>query len=307
MPWEIDHALLMADKLKHSIYNINQEDTVYFDTALNLSSKSINWEKSSIPKQFFIEKYKVFSKLLGDKIQHAPFIYEGNDLYGHLDLQKTVVQNNIDYYMSICPDIDFSPSMLYYILEYAKSIKNEYFILTPQIFRCWDSSWDMLVNKNFLKYRYDQCVGINIHDIRHQLSNSQDSDVSVSSLNEFKFAGWCDLYNKNFYEKLVPVLNEWSGYGPWDFYSINICKQAKHFNVDVSQYLLKNEVIWFYDVGDIRYTSAGKEDVELLKDIYTNFISKNLNKKEQTFDIYSNINYYVNQWIKYAKENNIIK
>ena len=42
MPWEIDHALLVVDKLKKSIYHIDPQDTIYIDTALNLSSGVIN-------------------------------------------------------------------------------------------------------------------------------------------------------------------------------------------------------------------------------------------------------------------------
>jgi hypothetical protein len=49
MPWEIDHALLVVDKLKKSIYHIDSQDKIYIDTALNLSSKITNWEKSSLP------------------------------------------------------------------------------------------------------------------------------------------------------------------------------------------------------------------------------------------------------------------
>ena len=42
MPWEIDHALLIVNKLKQSIYHIDPQDTIYIDTALNLSSGIIN-------------------------------------------------------------------------------------------------------------------------------------------------------------------------------------------------------------------------------------------------------------------------
>ncbi len=53
MPWEMDHALIVADRLKQNIYNIDTTDTIYIDTALNLSSKVINWETSTLKKDFF--------------------------------------------------------------------------------------------------------------------------------------------------------------------------------------------------------------------------------------------------------------
>ena len=156
MPWEIDHALIFADKLKQSIYNVKSDDVIYIDSALNLSSFNINWNESKISKEYFIEKYKLFDTMVNDKFVHKPFIYEGDSLYGHLDLHKISAQTNIDYYIIVCPDIDFSTSLLYYLIESAKSIKNEYFIITPQIFRCWDNTWDILVNDLFLKYDYKQ-------------------------------------------------------------------------------------------------------------------------------------------------------
>ena len=53
-------------------------------------------------------------------------------------------------------------------------------------------------------------------------------------------------------EKLVPVLEEWNGYGPWDLYSMNICQIAKHQGVDVQQHILENQIVWFSDTGCLR-------------------------------------------------------
>ena len=64
MPWEIDHALLIVNKLKQSIYHIDPQDTIYIDTALNLSSGIINWKNASIPQEYLINKYKVLKVIL---------------------------------------------------------------------------------------------------------------------------------------------------------------------------------------------------------------------------------------------------
>ena len=50
MPWEIDHALLVIDKLKKSQYYINPTHKIYIDTALNLSSAIIDWD-NSVPSE----------------------------------------------------------------------------------------------------------------------------------------------------------------------------------------------------------------------------------------------------------------
>jgi hypothetical protein len=303
MPWEIDHALLIFDKLKQSSYLINTKDTLYLDSVLNLSSQIINWETSKISKEYFIEKYKVLDNLIKNKIKHNSFIYEGNNIYGHLDLQKTCITPEVDYYMNICPDINFHPYLIPYFLESAKIIKNKYFFITPQIFKSWDSSWDILVNDKFQKIPYSNHLDVDIHEIDH-ICSSLDFP-SLKSLDQFKFAGWCDLYSKSFYEELVPVLDNWTGYGGWDFYSMNVCNIAKSKGVDICQYLLENQVIWFYDVGCLKNTQDPNGDGQL-KMIYKNQLSIKLGRHIQRTDIDTNLREYLQKWINYAKQKNII-
>jgi hypothetical protein len=304
MPWEIDYALLFADKLKKSLYYINKKDKIYIDTALNLSPQIINWETSSIPKEHFIKKYEIIGNILKNKSIYKSFIFEEDKIYGHLDLQKTCIQSEIDYYIGICPDIDFQEHLLFYLIESAKQINNEYFILTPQIFKSWDSSWDVLVNSKFSNIPYEKCIDIDIHEIRHQCLDLEPPHIKP--INQFKFAGWFDLFNKNFYEKLVPVLDEWSGYGPWDLYSMSVSNISKSQGVDVQQYVLENQLIWFYDVGCLRNFEEYGGDGQL-KLLYKKFLTLKLGRQEQRAYIDKNLNLYLNQWVEYAKNKNIIK
>jgi hypothetical protein len=304
MPWEIDHALLVVDKLKKSIYHINPQDTIYIDTALNLSSGIIDWENSSIPKEYFIKKYKILDDILKEKFIHKPFIFEENGIYGHLNLQKSIISPEIDYYINICPDIDFHEYLLYYLIETAKNIKNKYFILTPQIFKSWDSSWDVLVNDKFINIPYEKCIDVDMSEINYMC---YDLDTPfLKPLDTFKYAGWFDLYNKDFFENLVPVLEEWNGYGPWDLYSMNVCQIAKHQGIDVQQHLLLNQVIWFSDSGCLRNFEEYGGDGQL-KTLYKDFIKLKLGRQEQRAHIDQNLGRYMNEWIEYAKQNNILK
>jgi len=303
MPWELDHALLTIDKLKKSIYYVNPDDTIYIDTALNLSAGIIDWEKSLIPKEYFIKKYEVLNSFIKEKFIHTPFIYEGTEVYGHLNLQKTMVSPEIDYYVAICPDVDFHEHALYYLIEYAKTIKNEYFVLTTQISKCWDSSWDILVNEKFMNIPYENYIDIDIHEIRHK--SNELNEFAIKKINQFKYAGWFDLYNKKFYENLAPVLNEWNGYGPWDLYSMYVSNVAKQYNVDVQQYILENQVVWFYDTGCLRNMEEKNGDGQL-KTLYKDMLTLKLGRHEQRAQIDSNINKYIAEWIEYAKQTKII-
>ena len=59
MPWEIDYALLTFTQLKKSKYFLPTDVEVTIKSALNLSSALIDWDNSKLPKEYFIEKYKI--------------------------------------------------------------------------------------------------------------------------------------------------------------------------------------------------------------------------------------------------------
>ncbi len=102
---------------------------------------------------------------------HIKRIYNGDKIYGHLNLQKECISPEIDYYMGVCPDMYFSEHLLAYMIEGAKSIKNEYFVITPQISKLWDDTWDILVNPLYKDIPYETWFENEIFDIIHNDSN----------------------------------------------------------------------------------------------------------------------------------------
>jgi len=303
MVWELEHFLLVADKLKQSSYFINEEDTIYFDICLNLSEGIYDWDNSKLPKEYFIEKYNNCIKLLENKFIINSKIYEGSEVYGHLDLQKESIQKNIDYYVIICPDISFNEYTLYLLIESAKQIENKYFIITPQIFKSWDSSWDSLVNDKFNHIPYSECINHDIHWIHHESRNL--SDESLEKYDEFKYAGWFDLFSKETYEVLFKIPEDWSGYGPWDFFTMRIAYFAKQQGVDIQQYVLKNNIIWFYDVGSLKDPDKFGTD-GVLKEGVKKFLTLKIDRGKQRQNIEDRFQQDLQNWIEYAKLNKII-
>ena len=292
MPWEIDYALLTFEKLKKSSYYLNSEDTIYIDTALNLSSYIINWEESKLPKEFFIEKYKTLSKLL-DWAEHKPFIYEGDELYGHLDLEKSQVESHIDYYVSICPDMYFHEHLLFYLIEAAKSVKDEYFIITPQIYKMWDSTWDHLTHPQFNHLKHDQWNEGDIFDIAHFMNNNQDQPT-IKEIHNLKWAGWFDICSKNYVEKLVPIMDDWKGYGPWDYFGMVVCDIARKEGIPFKEYLLENQVIFEHSIGSFKDNHFSTYYKSLLK-------MNDVPNQRQVFE--SKFGEYLDRWYISFKEN----
>jgi len=288
MPWEIDYALLSFIQLKKSKYFLSNEHTIIIDSVLNLSDKLIDWEQTKLPKDFFIQKYENISILLNDYI-HNPKIIEGDILYGHLDLQKSAMHETVDYYITICPDMYFHEHLLEYIIQAATTIKNEYFVITPQICRMWDESWEILTHPKFAigpHYGWEHTT--DIFDVDYFIKTTSDT-VKLTPINQEKWAGWFDLYSKSYYEKLAPVQEDWVGYGGWDYYGLVVSTIAKQHGYDFQQYRLDNQIIFEYGTGPL----VGKE----FSSYYRNNIVKT-DVSEQRTNFNQNIDFYIQKRIQ---------
>jgi hypothetical protein len=267
MPWEIDYALLTFMQLKKASYYLSPNDSIYIDSALNLSSYIIDWDNSKLSKEFFKKKYKQISEYLSFAT-HKLFVYEGDELWGHLDLEKNQIEEGVDYYMSICPDIYFHPSTLAYIIEGAKKIQHQYFVITPQTSKLWDSTWDVLVNPGYSGVPYEMWDKIDPFEIISAIDNNNESPV-LEPLRVFKYAGWFDLYSKDYIEKLVPIPQGWSGYGPWDTFSMFASDIASREGLPVNQYLLENQIILDMSTGPFKHSNSTTlyKEMLTLKDV----------------------------------------
>jgi hypothetical protein len=299
MPWEIDYALLSFTQLKKSKYFLSEEDNVTIETVLNLSSYMIDWEESKLPKEYFIDKYNQISTLLED-YHHVKKIYKGDQLYGHLDFQKECISSDTDCYFSICPDIYFSEHLLSYMIEGAKQIENKYFLITPQISKVGDADWDRITNPKYISIPYKDYLKVNTFDIINDDSNST-SEINLIPLPIPKFAGWFDLYSKSFYEELCPLHEEWTGYGPWDLYSLIILNKLKSYNIDFQQYLLTGKTIWFYPSGPLATNT-----IDGFSQYYKNFLHLNIHKNNQRQIFESKLSEYIGKTFTQLKNKNII-
>lgn len=284
MPWEIDYALLTFMQLKKSLYYLDDSDTLYLDSALNLSSYLIDWDKSELKKDYFIDKYNSISSML-EGIVHKPFIYEGDELYGHLDLERTLPEPEMDCYMSLCPDIYFHEHALSYMIQAAKNVKHKYFVITSQITKRWDYTWDPITHPHFLDIPYSDWDKVKAMDAIAFINNN-NGDVDLVPHSPFKWAGWFDLYSKAYVEELVPIMDEWKGYGPWDFFGMIVSDIAQRKGLPVNQYVLQNVVIAEYSLGDNGFAHYYKDRI----------VRKQIPDQRKAME--DKFPQYVDQWLK---------
>jgi hypothetical protein len=294
LPWEIDYALLTYTQFKKSKYHLTEDDTIEISACLNLSSYLIDWDNSKLPKQFFIDKFNQLSNLLVD-YKYTPKIYDGDELYGHLDFQRESVSKEVDYYISLCPDMYFSEYLLTYLITSSKKVPNKYFVITPEINKLWDGTWDEISNEN-VEATYDTWNQVDIYDVRYN-SKVSEQDIELNETQKSKWAGWFDLYSKSFFEELCPIQDDWKGYGPHDWYSLMITEHVKEQGVDFQQWVLRGESIFEYSVGPLLDGGFSK----YYKDLLT---LKEIPNQREIFE--SNMKEYLNRGVAKLKEKNII-
>lgn len=285
MPWEIDYTITTFSQLARSRYYLPDNVTVNINTVLNLSNRIIDWKSSKLPKDYFIEKYNTLCSIL-DGYKQTHNIYDGNDLYGHFDLQKHVYKQDYDYFIGICPDIYFSEYTLSYLIQATQQVHNEYVYITPQMCTLWDQSWDPLVNQHIGHIPYSNWIDRNIFDVDYYTHNNKES-VFLTKINKAKWAGFFDLYNKKFVDTIGAVPDEWIGYGAWDLYTMGISDIVKQNGFDFQQYLLNNQIVFPYGHG-----------INPLKPPYNGFVNYYKNQlickpTNQAANFNANINKYI--------------
>ena len=201
--------------------------------------------------------------------------------------------------MGICPDMYFSEYLITYLIEASKQITNKYFLVSPQIPRLSDSSWDVLINPEYETSPYTDWGNIDVYDVRHN-SKKSSQNIYLEPTKTNKWAGWCDFYNDAFVNDLVPVQENWSGYGPWDWYGMTILNYCKKYNLDFQQYILRGETICEYSSGPLRI-SGNNNLSKPYKDL---LILNNTPNQRKAFE--SNMESYVIKGIKMLQDKNII-
>jgi hypothetical protein len=296
MPYEIDYALLSYAQLKKSRYHIPDDVEIEIDTVMNCSNYLIDWDKTRLPKEFFTQKFNDLEILLKDYKVNSK-IYEGDECYGLLDMQRDSYCD-ADYYINITPDMYFSEHLLALMIESTKVIKNKYYVVTPEIHKMWDHTWDEITNQRYMDVPYAEWNSTDVYDIRYYMK-TDDAEVRLEPTQRSKWAWWLDLYNKAFYEDFAPVQDDWFGYGPWDWWSLMLTEHAKEKGVDFQEYVLRGQTIFEYPIGSLK----GKGFVSYHKD----FMHLRGNAPQQRERFEANMGLYLERGIKHLQNKGILK
>jgi hypothetical protein len=212
MPHELDdleRVLIELNKSSKYIDGSNYEICI----SMSLSDYLINWNESLVSKDYFIQEFT-----------HAT------------------------HFIWLDTDIVFDEMGLAYLENGITSIESNditKYIITPEVVKYWDTTWDCVVNENYLDKELDYCKTCNPFT-----ESGIKGDVSVETVSNnvngqpsFKFgAGWLVVVSKPLLDT-IPLPEAMGAYGPDDTFLMWGMEKLKQRGEDIFQFKLKNYVV----------------------------------------------------------------
>ena len=278
LPHEIDWFEWQSKQLKQSSYYLDEEDKILVDVTLNLNL--VDWSNSEIPKQFFIDKFNQIKKLY-DWAETDFIVDDYKGCLGCNDKRReSILKSKAQNIIYIDTDIIFKPELLPTIINSSKLIEDEYYIITPQIVRLWDNSWDILVNQKY----------INVPPSKENYENTDPFFTLVSKgdppqlvkLPTFKFGGgWFNMFSTKLLKE-IGIPPELGPYGLDDTFIMVGAQILREQNPNTSQYLIKNTTVIennkYRDNPYANYLKYSKSQQDIYRSNATNNFPKEIEK-----------------------------
>lgn len=235
MPHEIDWFEWQAKQLKAGSCYI--EDKIIIDITLNLNL--VDWKNSQIPKQYFVDKFHQIKQLF-DWCETIFEIDENNICLGIDDKRRNSVRKyQPDNFIYLDCDIIFKPETLALLINSAKTISDDYYIISPQTPKLWDHTWDVLVNNVYLNqpYGFERIID------PYSILNTDYGEMSLSPIDVFKFGGgWFNLISTKLL-KFTDIPDSFGPYGIDDTYVMYCCDIMRQKQLKPQQYIINNLVV----------------------------------------------------------------
>ena len=244
LPREIDQLERILDKLHESSFYLDKNDKVIIDVTLNLNNIFTDWENSILDKNFFITKFNHLKSKSSWTYKNLFEVDNNEKCLGINDKRRNSINNlssEVDYVMYLDLDVFFSKVNLSLAFQSFTQIPNKYHIISSELTKLWDSSWDVISNINFKDQSYDFWKSIDPYSIEYYVSIN--NNFNIKPINTIKFGGgWFNIFSSNLL-KFIGIPDSLGSYGLDDTYVMEACKIMKSKGYDINQYILEGALI----------------------------------------------------------------
>mgnify|MGYP003651747623 CR=1 FL=1 len=244
-PYEIDNYQTFIHQLRRNLNHV--EDEIIFSPYLNLSTYFYDWRDSKLKSDYFVNKFNKLNNIVKDECELDSTINYNDKILGAFSYKTMFLEqykDEVDAFIWFDSDMIFPDNSLISLITSHKVVKDKHCIITPQIHRLWDTTWDVLVNEKYINTpaSHDNYFGFD----GYRLFKTPEEDLLViKNEQRFKFAsGWCNLLSADLFKDYINFDYSLGHYGPDDTFIMNILDHYK-FNKgkDINQYIIKNLVV----------------------------------------------------------------
>lgn len=227
LPSEIDNLHITLYNLRRNAAILPENISYSFDITLNVSDELTDWNKSIIPKEYIVDKFHAITETLGSWSPANNFrVDDSTAIMGCVSQRRHSLKYVDEYDFTIWMDNDlfFNDTFLAYVGTAVQAIQNNpYYIITPQITRQWDDTWDVLVNEKLLSRPLNDNLTADIFAL-----GLQEQEIRLKANTKyFKAAGGWGTVISNPLLKMIGIPESFGHYGLEDTFILS-CAQMLH-------------------------------------------------------------------------------
>lgn len=130
------------------------------DLTFCMSKELTDWEATKLPQQYFLEKFRSLTPLWDWATSPRIHIEFDTGILGCVSHRRWSLERADQYDFTVWLDTDvfFKDTTLLYAASSVKAMIDnniDTFIITPEFVKQWDTTWDIVVNKNFRNHKLD--------------------------------------------------------------------------------------------------------------------------------------------------------
>jgi len=136
----------------------------------------------------------------------------------------------------------FPDDTVFNLINAFELVNHNHCIITPQIPRMWDETWDVIVNENYFgtpatHENYFDFDGYSLYPL------SEEKEIIENTLFTKFASGWCNLLSSQLFTDYIEYTSEMGHYGPDDTFIMFAVDLFKQKGKDIKQFILKNLVV----------------------------------------------------------------
>ena len=247
LPYEIDELENTLNQLRKASYYIDKSKEWHIDVCMCIADDMVDWNKSSLPKKYFEDR---LMKLSWETDWCFKNFRASTEIKGGVSHKRLCLKEHehTQYFIWLTPNLIFDEKTLSY---FDKAFQTTWDItpmniITPEFVRRWDTSWDCLVNENFINEKvgyeklsdpYKDC-GIKNKVVIEKVENT------ASPQSRFKFPNGLFTCISGRLLRKIGIPEAFGHHGFEDTFLMIACeKLLQTQKVDIQQFKLKNLVV----------------------------------------------------------------